>query len=664
MAATVEGLNTAIGCLATVYPQFVAKELAMLTDDIAAAIQGFTDPIGAMADFNLDSLVEGVADLSEGDVFSNMGEAAVGLTSQYAQREGAELLADMAEEYPNATKRVQQIRNASGQLVSGAYTIISLHNDIPYAVAQKICETIILLDDLKIKNLRCLKKHIVQLTNSVLVLVENATTFKDDTLEDLALAAAQVDEAERLLELSQPFVGGSVGFDKSAFDRAREALNGASRLLTPDKDGTSILDVVDILSTGSVEAGQINRSNQALVHLIIPSLSNLIQIEVSAVVSQIEVINFYVARLSELITSYRSSSNSSRVAAERARAIAAIKVKLTNLSAQMDLAVSRGSITQASIQMLAWSSRVKTIIETMNRIGQDSLLEGSPDGPDAALALANALEKLLDDLASINVGQTVNGIEDPTVFQSQVLSLTKYAKRIVEDIELGKVAPNTLATFHLLAAETANAQINGATQSISVALRQKAACEEFASIELPVRQEFDDLLSSMRQAGLDRAVDMLGSGQFSEFLDSDLDSLSYLGAAINCLTDAALNIDDYQTQKKITDIRDGMVAKKGNEDLALADSIDLGRLKFISQAQTSIASIQKNAKAVELIADTLKGLSEQLGTTYDESFGTLSLTTFQANLDHLQVGAGGRLSDGLEEYSKHPNGGVPLCEPV
>jgi len=662
--ATVEGLNSAIGCLSVVYPEFVAKELATLTDGIASAIQGFTDPLAAMADLNVDSLISDVAAISKGDVFDNLGQAAVGLASQYARREAEEMLSAMASEYASPLKRVQEIRNISNGIVSGAYTVISLYSDMPYAAAQKICETIILLDRVKVQNLRCLRKHIIQLTNSVLVLVENATEYKDSTLENLALAKEQVDAANAILASTQNIVDGELVFDQAAFDRSREALIVANRYLTPDKDGTSILDAVDILTSGSVEAGQINRANQGLVHLAIPSLINLIQVEISAVTAQVEVINFHVTRLAELIGSYRASGSSSRVKTERARAVAAIQKKLTSISAEIDLAVKRGAISKASFQMLEWSSKVKTLIATMNKVKALSLQEGSIEGPDKAFALENALQKVLNDMADINVGQTTGGIEDTVVFSSQVLSLTKYAKRIVEDIELGEVAPNTLATFHLLAAETAGVQLGRVDESISVALRQTSICAEFAAIELGTREKFDSLLDSMRQVGLDRGVDMLSSGQFEEFLSADLDTLSYLGTGIKCLTHALTEIDDFQTRKQITDIRDGMVSKKGNDDLALADSADQGRSRFISKLQKDMASIQKNAKTVESIVATLTELQKSLGGALDDSFGTLSLDAFSANLDHLTVGAGGRLAGGLEEYSEHPNAGVPLCEDV
>ncbi len=103
--ASIDDVKTAFGCLSTVFPQFVAKELAALTDEIATSIQGFTDPLTALGDINVDSLVEDVAALSEGDIYDNLGAAAVGLVGQYAKREAGDIVAAMASEYPSVRRR-------------------------------------------------------------------------------------------------------------------------------------------------------------------------------------------------------------------------------------------------------------------------------------------------------------------------------------------------------------------------------------------------------------------------------------------------------------------------------------------------------------------------------------------------------------------------------
>lgn len=666
--ASTDDIKTAIGCLSTVYPQFVSKEMAHLTDGIVAAVQGFTDPLAAIGDLNIDSIINGVAELSEGDALSSIAGVAVGLSSQYVGREASAVLEAKVLSSGTA-KRIQQVQNFSEGLINAGITMMSLFTDLPYAAAQKMCRTISRLDELKKENLRCLRKHIVQLTNAILVLVENKTTYKDDTLADLQLARDKIVEADTELGKSQPVKGGVVGFDQKAFERAREALILASRLLTPDMDGTSILDAVDILTSGSVEAGQVNRANASLIHLTIPSLTNLIEIEVAAVVSQVEVINFYIDQLGGLIADYRNTGSTSKIKAQRARAITEIKSRLVEISEAMQLAIDRGSITAASGNMLLWSSRVKAMIVSMDELNELTLQEGSMEGPDKAYALEQAFQQLLTDLTDINVSVTIggvptvvveNGIEDPLQLRDKVLSIVKVTRKIVSDLEGDKISANKIATLHQLAAQVASEQIDFVDQSSSVASQQIVICDEFAAIELQTSERYEELLDSMRQVGLDRAVDLLGSGQFSAFLESDLSTLSYIGAAADCLKNALDGIDDVQTRQGIADIRDDMVARRSNSDLAAADSADQGRLRFINKVKKDIATIQKNAKTVEAIVADLTVILENAGGLLEESFG--QVTSFLGNLDHLSVGGGGRLGPTVEEYSDHPNAGVVKCE--
>jgi hypothetical protein len=661
--ATAEEITASIACLSTVFPQYAAKKLAEATDQIVSAIQGFTDPLAALGDINVDSIVDDVATLSEGDVFDNLGAAAVGLTAQYAKREAQDMFGAMGEE-SSLGKRANDIRNLSSKLIATGSLMMTLFPDMPYAAAQKMCEAIISLCDLKNRNLTCLTRHIVQLVNSIMVLVENVDNYTDDTIDDLQEASNWLFIVKTELTKSQPLVNGAVGFDEKAFERARQAMLNVNGQLTPDKDGTSILDVVDILSAGSVEAAHVTRANRSLVTMVIPSLINLIQQEIVAVEQQVNVINHYVNALTATIDNYRNSGNTSRVAEMRARAIDEIQWKVNELTLRVDLAIERQSTSAASAEMLLWASRVKTILATMNRVKDLTLQEGSIEGPDKAYALELAFQTLLTDIAGINSERapTVAGIEDTTVLVSQVQAIILGAQRIVGDLEAGRTSEAKIVSFHTLAITVATAQISTIQASQTVATNLKAACQTFADIDLQVRERFDELTDSMRQLGLDRAVDMLNTGAFAEFLDADMDVMSYQGAAISCLTTALDGIDDVQTRQQISDIRDNIVASKANQDIAAADSSDQGRSRFIETVQATIANIQKNTKAVESIVEELQNIADEIGAAVGETVGTA--TAFLGNVDHLNVGAGGALASILEEYSDHPKAGTPLCGSV
>ena len=659
--ATADDIKEAISCLATIFPQFVSKELATLTDSVATAIQGFVDPLAALGDIDLDSLVIDVEVLSNDDVFDDVNSPAVGFGTQRVKRDARTILDAISKEFASPIKRVQEIRNLSNQLVSTAQGSMRRLPDFPYAAAQKMCETIIRLDDLKVANLQCLKRHVAQLVNSMLVLLSNED-YKKDILGDLALAKIQLRNASDEFSKSQTIRAGQSVFDSKAFQRARDSMLAANRFLTPDKGNVNILAETNVLTAGSINPDQTSRENQALVHIAIPQIANLIDSEILAVVAQIEVINFHVTQLDGLIANYRRTATVSRIQTERARAIESIKAKLVELSARIELALDLESLTQASSEMLAWSSTVKTIIATIDKVSALSLQEGSISGPDKAFELEEALAKLIADLRAISSSLTEDGLEEPLIFRDKVLSLTTAARSIIVFVEEGKVPANKLATFDELAAQTADDQIGLATESLSVALQQKAICQVFALLDIPARPQYDSLLDSMRQVGMDRAVDMLGVGQFAEFLESDTDSQSYLGAAVNCLTDALKGIDDIQTRRIVISLRDDMLSKKLNIDIASVDAADQGRSRFISVIQKNIANIQKSAKTVEAIVEDLQGLLAKTGDAVSESLG--SVTTFLGNIDHLAIGAGGRLADSLEEVSDHPNAGVPQCDPL
>jgi len=661
--ASIDDVKLAAGCLSTVFPQFVAKELAALTDEIATAVQGFTDPLAALGDLNVDSLIADVAALSEGDIYSNLGSAAVGIGAQLVRREASDILGAMAAEYPSVTKRVHATRNLSSVVVANGSSMLALLSDMPYAAGQKMCEVIIELDDLKTKNLECLRKHIVQLVNAVLVLAKSVTTYKDETFEDLDAVAALLVQVKANLVLSQRVKAGEVHFDFQAFERARQQLTDASSLLTPDKDGTSLLDATDILLYGSVTTANVTRGNRKLVTLVIPSLIQLIEVEISAVVTQVQVINYYVGKLGEVIGSYRRSGQASKVAEQRSRAIREIQTRLANLAERIDLARSRQALSAASGEMLLWSARVKTILATMDRVRLLTLQEGSVEGPDKAYQLEQAFQALLTGLTAIENDETTAGIENPLLLRDRVLALTKGARRIVKDLENGRTTENRLATFHLEAVTTATAQTSRIQRSITVAKRQKALCESFAAIDLKTSAKLEDLQESLRRLGLDRGVDLLTTGGFEEFLSADLEDLSYLGIAIKCLGHGIKGTDDAQTRQQIGKIRDGLIAQRSNMDIAAADGADQGRTRTLKKLKGKVASIQKNAKTVESIVSELKTILLAAGEAVEQTFDQLqALNGFAANIDHLAVGAGGRLAAGLEEFSDHPNAGVVLCD--
>src|SRR5690606_2441287 len=291
----------------------------------------------------------------------------------------------------------------------------------------------------------------------------------------------------------------------------------------------------------------------------------------------------------------------------------------SDLIARIELAVVRGNIRAASGEMLLWASRVKSILVTMDSVKELTLQEGSIEGPDKAFLLEQEFKKLLTDLTSISNDDTKAGIENPLTLRDQVYSLAKGARRLLKDLEDGRTNENYLATFHALALTTATKQASRTEQSIAVATQQKAICQRFADIDLAFAPRYDALIDSLRQLGMDRGVDMLNAGSFTEFLDVDLSMLSYIGAAIECLKHGIEATDDAQTRAQLQRMRDDLIAQRSNIEIAAADSADQGRSRLVDRLKSKISTIQKNAKTVESIVAEFKELLSAAGESLDQS---------------------------------------------
>ena len=79
MAATPETVQQAIECLAEVYPQFVANDLALAVENITGLIEKVRDPIETLRDINVEDILS-ATDLTAGDeIWDNVAVVAVGL---------------------------------------------------------------------------------------------------------------------------------------------------------------------------------------------------------------------------------------------------------------------------------------------------------------------------------------------------------------------------------------------------------------------------------------------------------------------------------------------------------------------------------------------------------------------------------------------------------
>jgi hypothetical protein len=649
--ATSEDITKAIGCLSTNVPSFIAKEIATLTDQLTIGIQSIADPIAAAADINLEELVSGVTELSQGSIVENLAGAGIALIAEQASRELDEMMNIMSSGYSSTTKRAHAVANMADKMATTGMLFITAFADTPYVVAQRIARILVGLCDRKITNLENLKRHLTQLSNAVLVLVENSLTFKDSTLTDLDDLSAALATTETELQRSQKVVGGKIVFDARAFDRAIAALEQADAIIAPARDEANILGVAEVLTFESIDRLDLSRASWKTATLAVPQLCAIAAVEMSAIESQTSVINYHLGALESVTTNYQNAMRSNKAKLLRERAVFEILSRVQDLKDRVDASRARAVLWESSSDMILWSARTKSMLSMMAQVKKTTLTEGAVD-PDSAAALETALHKALEEIGGINEEDTVAGIEDVAPLKLKVNAVIVAAKKIVDKLSKGVVSKSELRTFHALMAQTALLQTSKLDVSVSVAARIRNALEPLLTIEIGSAAKFQKLLDMLGQFGFDRAVDTLGLGGFAPFLDLGIEKMSYLASVIDCIGSTINTLDDVQTRKQLGAIRNKFVSRQTNQQLAAADSVDGGRIKFITRLRDDIAEFQKNAATVKGIYEQVKKLGEQLGVNLQEA--SAAATGFMGDLQHLEVGEGGRLKKDALEYSKNP----------
>lgn len=663
MAASVDDLRRAIGCLTTIFPQFVTKELSKIADEITVNLQGFTDPFAALEAANTESLVESAAELSEGSVFRSLTEALAGVAAEQIKREVSGLVEDY-EESPDGTvqTRIRGVRNMSKAVASRGSSLIALYNDSPYVATQRMCEALIELNEIKISTINCIRTHMRQLVNAIMVIAGSAEKMKATAMDMFGKMSARLNEAEALLVKSQPVVNGQTLFNGLAFTEARDKIMAADSAISPLKTGTTFLDVAHMMAFGEAGQEMYNEENQALAMLSIRSLMRLVQDGANSLIFQVRAINYLVESILQTEAQFKEIGKSPRVRDVRASLIKEVKARITELSDRVDAAIARGSVRAASAEMLLWSSRIKSIVATMDRANNLSIEPGSPNGPGEAEILKTAQTDLINKLESIQGQNMASGIEDITPSARKIISIAKAAERALLDIEEGKTSGNRLATLHAVAVVVAGEEAAGLGESQAIANSQIDACTPFTELSISSREQFDSIIGSMRELGMDRGADLLNIGRFKEYMDADTDTLSYLGVAINCLGGAMRTVDDIRTKRELSQIRDDLVARRSNQEISAVDSAVQGQRRTVKKLKDQISRIQKNAETVKSIAGELSALLKEAKGSF-EGIGD-NLDNLKTDFASVQIGSGGRLAGVIEEFSDHPNAGVLSCKPL
>lgn len=658
--ATADQLSHAVGCLSTVMPRYLAKELSGIVDRIASSIKAVVDPLAKVGEISVQTITDALDDAASGTTWTALANGVVASGALQVTRGVQDALDNIAQEYASPSSKAQRILNMRGKISAAGMLIMSFYNEVPFVAAQRACEFVSGLAELKKKNLQCLEHQIRQLNNIILVLIEQPTLIQTTFKVDLQSASAALAQATIELGKSRRTVAGNSVFDGKAFDRAYDQMVVVDGILTPAIGTSTILGEGNVLTTTTLDPSYITKENGMLALLSAPVLVRQIEATVSAIQTQTDVINQYIGGIVSVLEAYQRSAVATRTADLRLRTVVELLSRVKALKESIDFGIQYGGSAASTERIVEWAAETKVIIGVMDS-AKYVYEPGSAETPESAAALRASYDKLVADLQAINSEFTVAGIEDVTQLVSKAIGLTKYARRIISQIEYGRVPQDDLRNFQVLAAQTTTAQITRIQVSVNICDSIKAAVDDFASpsVEISFRPRFDSLVDAMRQTGADRAADLLSSGKFDDFMNAELDELSYIGVAVKCLGETIDSVDDSRSRRQLESIRSRMISAQSSQLLGAADIVDLGRLRGLGSLTKQLSSVQTETTVIKNILEQVKAQAKAIGVNLAEA--EQALEAMATDSGHMLVGAGGRLSERLEEYSETPGQGVPLC---
>lgn len=652
--ATANDILQSIANLGKVFPQYVQQQIAALTDEFVAALQTLPSSLGQAGDLSLGKLSGAVAQNTSGDVLGQLAQVA-GIVEQLA---GAELgnLVPSALSAPTGN-RTQDVLNLGASVAGSALLMVALVPETPFALAQRMCETLTQVLAVELQTLGCLGTHILQLSNVMAVLVHLRPVVTTGIAADLATADGQLLVAINELNASRASRG-VVSFDGSAFDRGRAALQAALAALTPKLDGASVLSVGTALIAGALPPELLTAANARLGLVAVTQLVSLIRKEVSALQAQVSAAAYYLQQLKSVVTNYRATPAAQGVVALRLQTVATLVARVQDIEQGVHAARAADPAHASAANLASWAAALQSVLALAASIRADQLVESAVDAVvDASLKAAYG--GLIAAIAAINSAHVTAGVDDVTNMVSDCLGICTQAELLVQRLgDLG-TADSDLRTFQVLVATTALKMNSRLGESTTTATKLELACAPYVALSIVARVGVDKLLYALSDLGLDRGRDLLSSGQFAAFFGASLDNLSYTGSAISCLTQALAGIDDAGLRRQVAAIRDDLIGQKTNELLSAADTVDQAGLRRTTEIQDELAALQASAQTIASVLSYLQSLAASLALDVS-GIDALGQAQFAGNTDALSIGADGSLSAAVGAIGRFADA-VPSC---
>lgn len=582
----------------------IEENIRIVLEKLANPKDLFTFEVsGALVD-SVDQVMSGGLDAFKQD-----------FVQETATRAAVQAVDAVGAEYPDLTENIQKTINTAFNIINFAFLA---NNGLVLFMMKIVARNIINQLDSKASRTAALKDYLTQLHNILLTMKNGEPGVYDEYLDVLRSALIDVIQAETRVQLVQSTLQSSSiylsrpyedakGFVASAlmkvkptetnpliapFTRPDGAFGGGDRPYA--KVGATLLDVAGLPSTGE----QVDNMLQ------VPAMTEAIVTAIRDYGGIVASINGMLRNFSQGLnaletTLYDSVQKYARDHLQR------ILNDLGYTKNSMDNVLSQRSPNPAKVttKSFEWAIRLSNTLALMKVLPSDIL--GKINAPVAEVAFYESTIEQLKRLDTIGTGQAVliaeDAREDVGALETQLLPLLLQANAKVFtlgiDDSLLSLNKNLIKRMDL---------------TISRDAEIRAILQAFVDYPLALEDELNNAINAVNdllsKAGLDRALDLINTGDLASFFDMNPKTASYVGAALNGLAFLKDCFDTEEEREKYNEVQDELESDTDLLNVQIGFNLDL---RFFQNLEECLR-VEGLVKMFEL-DEYLCGLAEEAG---------------------------------------------------
>lgn len=650
--ATEQQLSDIVTCLATVYPTFVSNQLtkfAMMAQGIA---QASTDPLGALASQNVNSLTATAGGLVGGDVISAVTSTGLGvLYNEVISKQLQLALQAVYTKYPAAKTFVEFAENSSESAIGLIHLFLSLNVEAPYAIAQIVLEGALPVIAQKRRVLHCVTEHVAQISNTMMALAvspQQANLLVQQTLAKLQkeLTSAQIDFRTCIANLQQATLaaqglapqqinyGTTGGFLVARFNSGAAHLKNADILLSPAlPPGNNVLSYAVPLLENAIGGEFLTDANRQMSIILLGSLVGMMTNMMQALTSVTTLVNLYISAAQGLTSQLSALQTNAKLNALRLKLLQGIDTQLASLVSQV-ATQPPPTASAYSLLAIAWSAQIRALLTQAQKVVNANLsTAGVSAGDQQVIALQAKLNKILAQLNALNILPNIlRGIDDLTTLQGQMRTFLAAANNLLDqvsssgnDIQQAEIT-RSLSNLMKQVAPLGIAIQSRLNQSDQLCVELVPVINEYLAVDIPIKAQIQQILLILDKAGMGRASDLLRAGDLTNFMQVSYMTATYAGFAATCLMNDIANAPDQQTAQDLQDLLDDANSELLTSAVMSSDILNGGQSSFYASLQSQIAQANANAATAEAIIARMTALAKQIGATIASGAATAALS--------------------------------------